>query len=463
LYDEAVSLRSDLTRLRQQHDSLSRRRDELAEELPLAETRLATHEKNVNQWNDDWQRVTRSFIESEHSSPTVVMSMLRRIDELCEKKRERDILATRIRSIGEDELAFESRVRRLAEALGITDSAETPPGGITQNLYQRLQAERTASRQREILGQQVDEAQQRLAQLAQKRAECEIGLQKLCDESGCPAAQQLPERERQSRQRQQAEMSLRDLENQLTLLAGDDSIEEFVAAASEQSPALLDVEIERKEQQLAEIRRGLSNADQEIGALRHELESISGSSRAAELLQATQLLAGEIARDAQEYARLKVASLILRRSIDHYRQENQNPVLKLAEKFFCQLTCGEYQSLKVDYDAKGKSILFAVRSGDSPADVPSPAMSSGTADALYLALRLASLSHQLSHGTTIPLIVDDCLIQLDDRRSIAAMRAFSELSEQTQVIMLTHHRHLIELADQNLQPGDYHVHRLVPG
>ena len=172
------------------------------------------------------------------------------------------------------------------------------------------------------------------------------------------------------------------------------------------------------------------------------------------------MLAGEISRDAEEFARLKVASLLLRRTVDHYRQENQNPVLILAEKFFRQLTCGEYQSLKVDFDAKGKSILFGVRSGDGPVDVPSTAMSSGTADALYLSLRLASLAHQLSHGTIIPLIVDDCLIQLDDVRAVAAMKAFSELSEQTQVILFTHHRHLIDLADQNLKPGEYHVHRL---
>ncbi len=460
LYDEAVALRSEWTRLRQQHDALSRRRDELAEEFPLAETRLETHRKNLDQWHQDWRRVTQPFVEAEDSTPTVVMSTLRRIDELWRKKRERDILATRIRSIGEDELAFGSRVRRLAAASGMKDVDQGDPGAIAQNLFQRLQTERTAARQREILREQIDDAQRRLAELQQRRANCQIVLQQLCSEVGCHSSDELPEIERRSRERQRIHSSLRDLENQLALLAADESVEEFIQAASQQNSALLNVEIEQQEESLSEIRRSISAVDQEIGALQHELNSMNGSGHASELLQSIQLLAGRIGRDAEEFARLRVASLLLRRAIDHYRSENQSPVLMMAEQIFRQLTCGEYQSLKVDYDAKGKTILFGVRAGESPIDVPAPAMSTGTADALYLSLRLASLRHQLSHGSAIPLIVDDCLIQLDDLRCIAAMNALSELSMRTQVILFTHHQHVIDLATANMKPDEYHIHRL---
>ena len=73
---------------------------------------------------------------------------------------------------------------------------------------------------------------------------------------------------------------------------------------------------------------------------------------------------------------------------------------------------------------------------------------------------LASLEHQLSHGKTVPLVVDDCLVQLDDRRSLAALRAFSDLSEKTQVILFTHHEHLRQLANEHLAEGEYHLHEL---
>lgn len=460
LYDEAVSLRSELSRFREQHDALTRRRDELAEELPLAETRLETHGANVDKWQSDWRRVTESFAESDHATPTVVMSMLRRIDELCEKKRERDILASRIRSIGDDELAFGSRVKRVADAVGFEDPQQNDPGAITQILYQRLQSERTASRQRDVLNEQIEETRRRLADLGQKRAGGDVALRQLCGEAGCDSPEQLPAIERRSRERLRVESSLRDHENQLALLADDDPVESFVAAVAEQKPALLDIEIERKEDELDLVRREISTANQEIGALQHELRSMDGGGHAAEVLQSIQLMAGRIGRDAEEYARLRVASLLLRRAIDHYRRENQSPVLERAEQIFGALTCGEYQALKVDFDAKGKSILFGVRAGDGTVDVPAPAMSTGTADALYLAMRLASLQHQLHHGKPIPLIIDDCLIQLDDKRCIAALKSFSDLSTSTQVILFTHHQHLIDLARTHLGADDFHEHCL---
>jgi uncharacterized protein YhaN len=87
-------------------------------------------------------------------------------------------------------------------------------------------------------------------------------------------------------------------------------------------------------------------------------------------------------------------------------------------------------------------------------------MSDGTADALYLSLRLASLEVHLDSHNPIPLIVDDCLVQFDDDRASAALKILSEMSTLTQVILFTHHQHLLDLAAENLPPGGFHSHRL---
>ena len=49
-------------------------------------------------------------------------------------------------------------------------------------------------------------------------------------------------------------------------------------------------------------------------------------------------------------------------------------------------------------------------------------MSDGTADQLYLALRLASLETYLDDHEPIPLVVDDILVNFDDARALAALR-----------------------------------------
>jgi uncharacterized protein YhaN len=55
----------------------------------------------------------------------------------------------------------------------------------------------------------------------------------------------------------------------------------------------------------------------------------------------------------------------------------------------------------------------------------------------------------------IPFIADDILVNFDNPRATAAIRALAELAKHTQVLWFTHHKHLVELARQNLDPGQF--------
>ena len=68
------------------------------------------------------------------------------------------------------------------------------------------------------------------------------------------------------------------------------------------------------------------------------------------------------------------------------------------------------------------------------------------ADQLFLALRLAGIEQHLADREPMPLIIDDVLVNFDDRRAAATLRCIAELSKQTQVLLFTHHHHLVELA-----------------
>ncbi len=457
-YQSAVEMRSDRERSRREYETLCRKRDELSADLPEAETRLEAAQTAVEEWREEWQRITESFAAGDRVSGGEVLLMLDQISELCSKKRERDILTTRISSIGEDEASFADRVNRLVAATNQDIKDDLPATAIAQTLYQRLQAERAGLKSRESIAEQIEANKQRLLEIGAQRTASEVTLEQLCLEAGCDGTDALPVIEQASRRRLELQTALQNLENQLSILAGDQRLEEFIQSAGEQKAAILDVETGQKEAELQQLRDRKSVADQELGALQHELARIDGGGRASDLIQSIQFTVGKISQDVETYARTRIAALLLRRAVDHYRKENQSPVLAHANRYFSLLTCGEYRELKTDYDAKGKTALYGVHCDGS--SVPGPSMSDGTADALYLALRLASLEHQMSHGKSIPMIIDDCLVQLDDRRCSAALKALSELSRKTQVILFTHHRHLIDLAAQSLADGEVHVHEL---
>ncbi|MCP4396425.1 MAG: hypothetical protein GY801_03805, partial [bacterium] len=83
-------------------------------------------------------------------------------------------------------------------------------------------------------------------------------------------------------------------------------------------------------------------------------------------------------------------------------------------------------------------------------------MSNGTRDQLYLALRLASLEKYMENSEPMPFIVDDILVDFDDERSEAALKALADLSRKTQVILFTHHSRVVEQASGLSRPAQVH-------
>jgi uncharacterized protein YhaN len=146
-------------------------------------------------------------------------------------------------------------------------------------------------------------------------------------------------------------------------------------------------------------------------------------------------------------------------AIERFHDRSQGPILRKASELFQRLTCGSFEGLRADRDPHGQPALVGVRRAGTET-VAVEGMSDGTADQLFLALRLAGLDHYLDANEAMPFILDDLLIKFDDRRAAAALQALAELSKRTQVIFFTHHRHLVELAARHLPASILLEHQL---
>jgi uncharacterized protein YhaN len=149
--------------------------------------------------------------------------------------------------------------------------------------------------------------------------------------------------------------------------------------------------------------------------------------------------------------------------MESYRQKNQGPVLARASELFAQLTLGSFEALRAGYGEDDRAVLRCVCAGAGAdgADVGVDALSDGTRDQLYLALRIASLErHALLAGDAMPLVVDDILVHFDDDRARASLAALGDLAQKTQVLFFTHHQRLVELAREAVPAGRLVEHRL---
>lgn len=435
-----------------------RRLNELQAEWPEKQEQADHAEHDLKQWRNDWAEAVEALGLGRDASPSEATSVIESVDELFSLLRESDELRSRIEGIDRDAEEFQQSVTRLIEQID-RNLLELPSDQALSDLYDRVQKASTDQTQRDGLEEQLKQKTGD-RDAAQSRAEqWRTRIDALCQQAGCDAADDLPAIEQRSARRAELEKDLRSVNDRLDELAtGGGSLETLLAEAEEFDPDQLQADLQQLDKELAALDTERIEVAQTVREHQVELKRMDGSGRAAEAQeQAEHLLAG-IRNDAEQYIRLRLASVLLHRAIDRYREASQGPVLSRASDLFADLTLDSFHGLRADYDEKGKAVLVGVRPGDQVVGVEE--MSDGTCDQLYLALRLALLESWLDAHEPLPFIVDDILIMFDDDRAVAALKALARLSEKTQVIVFTHHEHLVQLAFEHLEDDVVFIHSL---
>ena len=141
-------------------------------------------------------------------------------------------------------------------------------------------------------------------------------------------------------------------------------------------------------------------------------------------------------RDALErqYAALALAIETLGRADAELQSRFSPQLAQKAADYMDYLTGGRYDELVLARDLSAKA-----RSADDPTPRDTAYLSAGTADLLYLSVRLALCELTCPTDDPCPLVLDDTLVNFDDARAGRAMALFREIAQHRQVILFTCH------------------------
>ena len=204
--------------------------------------------------------------------------------------------------------------------------------------------------------------------------------------------------------------------------------------------AQIPVRLSEISRDLAEARDIQAERSANLATANAELGKISGNDDAARAESARQDALSRMGDAAERFIKVHIAGKLLRWAIDRFRETKQGPMLACASEIFSGLTLGSFSKLVVDFESDPPRLDGLRPDGRT---VGITGMSDGTRDQLYLALRLAALEMHIGQGHALPFIADDLFINYDDERSSAGLEALARLSEFTQVIFLSHHKHLL--------------------
>jgi uncharacterized protein YhaN len=442
----------------EQRERLTADRARLTRSVAAAEAARSRAQEEMAQWKDNWATAIEPLSLPPETTPAATNEVLARIDELFDCLKQVEGLSDRIEGIDRDAAQFQQEVRELVDRVA-PELGSQPVDRQVQEVYARLQK---AIRDGDKLEAQQSERSRRLAEFeeAQKAVTTQTALlDAMCEEAGCSEHEALAEAIQRSARAKKLRDDSAQVNEQLLHLAGGAAVEGFSAEVETVDADALPAELDRLGRDVERLETEAKSAREAKAREATLLETLDTSAAAADAEEERQHLLARIESEAREYARLRLASAVLSEAMERYRKKNEDPILRRASELFGRLTLGSFASLRADVDAAGNDVLAGVRAGGA-APVHLDGMSEGTCNQLYLALRLASLEVHLERGEPIPLVVDDVLISFDDERATAALSVLADLSQRTQVIFFTHHRHLVRLAEARLDRETLFVHSL---
>jgi uncharacterized protein YhaN len=189
----------------------------------------------------------------------------------------------------------------------------------------------------------------------------------------------------------------------------------------------------------AEAGQAFEELANEHAALRGQLDTEGRDdrmTRARQTLEGLRAQAGH-AGDAYVVSALGVHLLDLAR--ERFDRERQPDVVRVAGHVFSEMTLGRYTDVRIPLDA---AISVVGAAGDLK---PAAELSEGTAEQLYLALRVGLISSLGDLGRHLPVLMDDVAVNYDPERLAAASSAINELAKVRQVVLFTCHTATAEI------------------
>lgn len=179
---------------------------------------------------------------------------------------------------------------------------------------------------------------------------------------------------------------------------------------------------------LEECSRERGRLEKLLGQYQGKMDALASAEDIAQQLDRINSRIGQLEMSWQA---LTIAQETLAEAQNRLQRRFAPRIVRRAEDLMGRMTGGRYQRLSLGED-------FSIRSGAEGEDTLQSVLwrSDGTADQLYLALRLA-VSGEVMPGS--PLILDDALVRFDDRRLKAALDILRDEAGNRQVILFTCH------------------------
>ncbi len=429
--------RSQAERLR-----LETQRAQAARELADTAAARALLDKKLATWQQRWSIALKDIGRPDDEEPVATDAVLEIVAEIASEHAVSASLRERIDGMSE----IVARFTRAASLVATANPGD-PFMGV-RDLDRALKRERALDQRRRVLLEALEAARASAATADQACTEARAAFRAILDVIGTDTIEEAErilarsaERARHEAQRDAAEAELAQ--------SGDGLSYDVLRAEGAQVPP---DDLAARIEAVTAARKNASEAAQllavEVNESRRRMDHDAEDNDINKAAADQQAAQAAMSRTLDEALVYHTASVLLGRALDVVEKSGDSGLLRRLDDIFQTLTNGAYTRVVTELDDTGRA-EFALIQRDFPEERQKiEHLSEGTRDQFFLALRVAAIEDHLGGAAPLPFIGDDILQTFDDDRAFAALRVLTTLSQHKQVIVLTHHRHIIDLASR---------------
>ena len=429
--------------------------DTLVADQSTLQSELETLQDKQKENQQTWAGLMANLKLPPEASTNNAAQHVNAITNIHQHHKDAKDLEIRIRKMESDNKEILGKLTKVLETLSIketpTEAADIKSmlATLTQNLSDAKQEEVS----QKSLKADLKLAKDALAKIEEDAVTHKTTLEPLGD----MPLEDLSKYFEEIRKKTKATKDFVDAQNALIQEASGEDIPTFAKKLINKNSAIIAGELEAVKSELAQCSESRDKELEEFANAKANLERLEKQAGSHILSAERELLKAQCSEQAKEFAMLTLAKSVLETTIKDYRKNNQDPLLINANSYLKTLTNNSLAAI-VPTDSDGKKSLqlqrveseekFAINfeAGHIEAGEGSTFLSDGTADQLFLALRLAGIENNLEKlEEPLPVILDDILINFDDARALSTLRCLAGFSSKTQVILFTHHQHLLKL------------------
>jgi uncharacterized protein YhaN len=186
---------------------------------------------------------------------------------------------------------------------------------------------------------------------------------------------------------------------------------------------------------MEDLDRRINDLNSRMGALRNELERSRNDESLSDIRGQIEAVNKERRIIGYKRDRLILVKNLILEADRLFREENKPDILKKTGDFLGIITDGKYDHVFSSEGGSGLTIRgegFPIKADYS--------LSRGTLEQLFLALRLAIADHLDEGRETLPMFLDEALVNWDGIRLDGGLKLLMNISEKRQVFIFTCHK-----------------------